>query len=245
MNKKLALLAVSLFSLSGTTQATLLGRDLNGSPDSFEAYYDTDLNITWLADANYGAGSIYDDIGFNGGTTTDGRMTWASANAWAANLSFTDGVKTYDNWRLPSTLEPDASCSESAFGLSSGYNCTGSEMGHLIYNELGSVAGGSVVGISGGWSPIRNANYFLFSNIQYNAYFSATEYTPDNEYAYYFDMRQNLQAFDGKLGSLYAWAVSPGDVAAVPEPGTYSMMLVGLGLLAFIANQRKRVVSEC
>jgi hypothetical protein len=56
--------------------------------------YDTDLDITWLADANAGVGSTFD----NGGSTTDGRMTWVNANAWAASLT----VGGFSDWRLPS-----------------------------------------------------------------------------------------------------------------------------------------------
>lgn len=59
--------------------------------------YDTDLNITWLADANYAKTSGYD---------ADGLMTWAAANAWAQNLTYGG----YTDWRLPKTLEPDPTC---------------------------------------------------------------------------------------------------------------------------------------
>ena len=46
------LLAASI--ASGTTaQAELLGRDLDGNAATYEAYYDDQLNITWLADANH------------------------------------------------------------------------------------------------------------------------------------------------------------------------------------------------
>jgi len=31
-----------------------------------------------------------------------------------------------------------------------------------------------------------------------------------------------------------------GDVAAVPEPETYAMMLAGLGLINFVARRRKQ-----
>ena len=37
----------------GTWETSLLPRDLDGDLSTAEAYYDTDLNITWLADANY------------------------------------------------------------------------------------------------------------------------------------------------------------------------------------------------
>ena len=47
-------LGVMLLLLVGTAQAALLSRMGD------EAVYDTVRNITWLADANAGAGSIYD-----------------------------------------------------------------------------------------------------------------------------------------------------------------------------------------
>ena len=81
--------------------------------------YDTDLNITWLADANYAMASGYD---------ADGRMTWTNAMTWAANLSYGG----YIDWRLPTTLQPDPTCQFNDAIGSYGYNCTGSEMGHLI-----------------------------------------------------------------------------------------------------------------
>ncbi|MBA3033572.1 MAG: PEP-CTERM sorting domain-containing protein [Gammaproteobacteria bacterium] len=37
-----------------------------------------------------------------------------------------------------------------------------------------------------------------------------------------------------------AWAVRPGDVAAVSEPETYALMLAGLGLLGVITRRAKR-----
>ena len=42
----------------------------------------------------------------------------------------------------------------------------------------------------------------------------------------------------------YAWAVHDGDIAAaVPEPQTYALMLVGLGALALAARRRNRRLS--
>jgi hypothetical protein len=70
----IALALLAGLSLSGAAQAVLQGRDLNGSIESFEAYYDTDLNITWLANANlantYLAGSTFAVGGIYGGRMT-------------------------------------------------------------------------------------------------------------------------------------------------------------------------------
>ena len=55
--------------------------------------YDTDLDITWLQDANYAATS---------GHSPDGRMTWGEAQASASNLTFCG----FDDWRLPKQPDP-------------------------------------------------------------------------------------------------------------------------------------------
>jgi hypothetical protein len=78
--------------------------------------YDTDLNITWLQDANYARTSGYD---------ADGRMNWYSATEWASNLTYAG----YSDWRLPAT---PIWCF--------GYDCTSSEMGHLYFIELGNTS---------------------------------------------------------------------------------------------------------
>lgn len=251
MKTRMAFLVLAT-ALSGTAQAALQGRDLNGSIDSFEAYYDTVLDITWLADANYGAGSIYD----NGTSISDGKMTWAAANTWAANLSFNDGTKTYNNWRLPtvnpingSTLNDSTSYNGST---DRGYNISeqgtvfaggkGSEMAHLFYSTLnnkGYVSPSSVYPsytVQAGWGL---TNTGPFSNFQAYNYWSAMEYAPVTSNAWDFDFNYGYQSAPGKSNGLYALAVSPGDVAAVPEPETYAMMLVGLALLGAVTRRRR------
>lgn len=58
--------------------------------------YDTDLDITWLQDANFAATSGYDG---------DGKMTWDQAVSWADGLLYYDVVRdvALDDWRLPTT----------------------------------------------------------------------------------------------------------------------------------------------
>jgi hypothetical protein len=217
MNIRSTLIASTLIAASlvtGSAHAVLQVRNLNdnGEYRAYYAYYDTDLNITWLADGN-----------------VNGPMAWADANTWAANLSITDGVNVYDNWRLPTTLQPDASCGSQSGGVSFGYNCTGSEMGHLFYAELGGTAGHTILTNTG----------VNFINLQVGVYWSATQYVPDTVNAWNFDFNGGGQYVNGKDVSFYALAVSPGDVAAVPEADTWAMLLAGLGLVGAATRRRR------
>ena len=61
-----------------SVQAELLPR-LGG-----QAQYDTELDITWLTDANASAGYYCEATNQ---TYTDGRMPWDCANTWAGELN--------------------------------------------------------------------------------------------------------------------------------------------------------------
>ena len=240
MNARAIFIApLALALVSGAAQAALQGRDLNGSAASFEAYYDTDLNVTWLADANYARTSTYD---------TDGKMTWAAASVWAANLSFVDAVNniTYDNWRLPAVNPVNGSSfnySNSYDGSTDvGYNIseqstvfagsTANEMAHLFYNTLDNKG---YCPVSTNCSPAQVgsglSNTGPFTNLQAGYYWSALEYAPHTNSAWLFHFGLGYQAPEVKTNGFYALAVSPGDIAAVPEADTWAMLLAGLGLV--------------
>lgn len=115
--------------------------------------YDSDLNITWLNDANYAATELSDDrrnkiifeIGSVDGhllTESDfgksgehynGLMTWWGAKAWTQALTYAGS----SDWRLPISLHPDETCSQQGGTYSYGVGCTGSELGHMFYVEFG------------------------------------------------------------------------------------------------------------
>ncbi len=181
--------------------------------------YDTDLDITWLADANYASTSGYD---------ADGLMDWSAANIWAETLVFGG----YDDWRLPTTLpEPPLN----------GYDLTESEMGHLFYEELGGIAHEQL-------SITHDADYDLFSNIQAWVYWSGTIYSPDTNNAWNFRFEDQYSAYSAGLLTwntttfeFYAWAVRSGDVAVVPVPA--AMWLLGSGLVGLIGIGRRKVPS--
>jgi hypothetical protein len=190
------------------------------------AYYDDVADLTWLADANAAVGSAYDTY-YPG----SGIMNWADANAWTASLNV-DGVT---GWRLPTTLQPDASCSTQSGSVSYGYNCTGSELGNLFYNVLGGAAGVSI-------TATHNTNYDLFSNVQPNSlsgfHWSATESVSDPFYVWEFSVYSGIQGLNGKTGGEYTWAVHSGDVSAVPVPA--AAWLFGSGLMGLIGVARRK-----
>lgn len=236
MKKSLAF-AVATFSLVTVAQASLLGRNVNGGEvaagdPSTVFLYDTTLNVTWLADANLAATEDFgvrfiDPTGYTG---ADSALKWISAMNAADYLGF-------DNWRLPTTLQPDPSCSRQDGLGSRGLNCTGSEMGHLFYNELGGVANQDI-------ATTHNANYSLFKNFQSQGfvYWSGTTAGSQGRGSTWeFDFGKGFQ-FSGSNGNgAFMLAVRPGDVlAAVPELSTYALMLAGLAVLgAWAATRRK------
>ena len=212
----------------GTWETTLQGRDLDGSLSTFEAYYDTSLNITWLANANY-AGAV---------------MNWTNANVWAAALNpYGSGIT---GWRLPTVTDTGTSgCNFAYTGTDCGYNvdtATG-EMAHMFYTTLGDKAyyNTSGVGPQAGWGL---TNTGPFSNVQSHDYWSATEYAPNTSYAWYFNTYYGLQNINYKITSFYAWAVHSGDVGAavssVPVPAAVWLFSSGLAGLIGFARRKKR-----
>lgn len=208
-------LAMAGLLASGVAQAAL--KDRGGG-----LLYDDVLNVTWLQDANYAKTSGYD---------ADGQMNWSVANTWAANLSFHDSVRNvdYNDWRLPTALNQNGS------GPCFGYNCANSEMGHMFYNNLGATANNSV--LSGG----NTANLALITNLRSHYYWSGTAHEPDAASRTWSFLTQiGFQNYDYQYYEFFAWAVRPGDVAAVPEPEVYALLLAGLGVVAVGAMRRRR-----
>ena len=186
--------AAAAMLIAGAAQAQLVARDLNGDTVT-DAFYDTDLNVTWLRDAN-----------------VNGLMNWATAVSWADGFSFGG----YSDWRLPTS------------DTCEGFNCTGSEMGHLWYLELGNRAGQTT--LRGG-----------FQNLECCAYWSGREYDSDLSWAFGTGGNGNQLIF-AKTNQFYAMAVRPGDVtvAAVPEPQTYALMLMGLSAMVLARRRQRR-----
>ncbi len=235
----LASTAVQAIGVSGqgTWETTLQARDLNGDGVT-DAYYDTTLNITWIADANLAASNTFgtSGIGYNG------TMSWYTANAWIANMNAANYLG-YSDWRLPTMLDTGTpGCNPStAGGTDCGYNVqTGSasttvysEMASMFYDTLGNLAyyDTSGNGSQPGWGL---TNTGPFANLQPNVYWSGLEYAPIAGLAWYFNFYNGNQNALNKNNFYYAWAVRPGDVVPVPAAvwlfGSGLMGLLGVGL---------------
>ena len=178
--------------------------------------YDSDRDITWLADANYAQTSGYDE---------DGLMSWAEATAWVANLSYYDEIRdvTWSNWRLPSTPVADSTCDIDDGGIGKSYNCSSSEMGHLFYIELSGVAERSIL-------DGNDPDLALFTNIQTGVdpetgFDCVAQHRPCAWYWFDADLGSSRLIMTFLFGSSgttsasgpnYAWPVMDGDVGSPP-----------------------------
>ena len=194
--------------IGSNAKATLLDRGPN-------MVYDDVLNITWVADANLCL-TLNNCV-----NSTTGFMTEGDANTWAANLDY----QGFTDWRLPSmdvngdtTVVDCSSATEVA--------CRDNEYGYMYYQNLGGTFGSNLTGDQG-----------PFTNVQ-PSYWSGTEFAPKPLSAWVFFFDLGIQGIVNKGGVSYAWAVRPGDVASVPEPG--SVVLMGVGLLGLGLARRWR-----
>lgn len=176
---------------------------------NYQAYYDTEAGLTWLAGANAGVDTEY-DIDGSDPLLGPGDMTWENANAWAANLNI-NGVT---GWRLPYAPQPDQACDIDSQGVSVGFGCTGNELGNLYFNVLENN------------SSLTNPG--PFQNIQENGYWLQARYSHREDGAMYF-MMDSGYLYPDTLSHFYAWAVHDGDVgtiSAVPIPPSVFLFLV-------------------
>lgn len=244
--KTLMAVGLAFVLASFSAQATLTSVTVNGQ----NLVYDSGNNATWTQDANllgtwegaYGSTSyndivnaviqasngvihdtpnFYDTDAINGIYTltaadfgSGGRVSWWAAQAFVHYLNTLDYGGS-SQWALPT--------SNNVFGF-----VNAGQLGELYYNQLGGTANGSVPS-----GP--------FSNAQLPTFWSGTEFITIPSYAWFFNFTEpgwtGYQDAHYKPHLWYAWAVSPGQVNAVPAPG--AVWLFGTGMLGLLGLNRR------
>lgn len=199
----------------GNWETTLHSRDIDGD-GIVDAYYDSARNITWLADARYGAGSAFDD-----GVPGDGRMSFANAASWLAALD----VHGTTGWRFGSEVDSlfytTLGNSGVPFTAQSGWYNTG-PFANVV--DIPPNSGWYWLGTSPSEDPGCAPDCPLVSKV----------FWADGAGSGYYDIHVDLPKS--------VWAVRDGDVpvTAVPELQTWAAMLGGLALLAMRWRTRPR-----
>lgn len=273
MNSRLTITGVLLAAGQIATlpaQAALHARDLN-SDSVTDAYYDTVLDITWLADANLAAtntfglstntnlgdhpddsyGPSYDEIIY-----LSGRLNWGAALHWIDAMNRAEYLG-YSDWRLPHVSPINGNDFIHNYSVAGdtdhGYNISApatayvgsmaSELAFMFYQNLANPGYFTPAGVASGcvvsWpSDTCLDNVGPFYNIQPHAYWFGEDYSAGTGDVWYFYMVDGYQYVIDKNAPFYAWAVRPGDVAVVPEPQTYALLLTGLGVVGWQVRRR-------
>jgi hypothetical protein len=213
----------------GTWATTLQARDLDGNlANGAEAYYDTALHITWLADAFQARTAGYQARPYYGAGDS---LVFDLAVEWADNLV----LYGISDWRLPRSFDTGApGCANLTVGgeCGSNVNPASSEMAHMFHVTLGNISYLSPQGTVAPGNGLTNTG--PFSNVYNGYYWSETDYDHFNGWNFNFSFGSQMPTNKGQGSAV--WAVLDGDrgtpLAAVPEPAAWLLMAAGGLLLA-------------
>lgn len=214
-------------AFSGTTEAALMSR-LNG-----QAVYDTTNNITWIADTRLAAtetfglpvGTLFNvtqfeaqySFGRSGFISSTGDMNWSATTSWVAAMNSANYLG-FGDWRTPEIVPFCDTCDSEFYQLNS-------ELAAIGHDSSG-----------------------LFLSVNFGGgYWSSTIYPWDaypGYYAYYYAFGNNaVRQVDNTTRLFGTMVFRYGDVAAVPEPETYAMMLAGLLFIGLAKRHQARTHS--
>ena len=198
---------------------------------------DDTLGITWMQDANLVKTSCdanndlwqaFDPTaGPNSGRNKtqicidNGDLTWNEAQTWIGVLNNFggSGYLGHNDWRLPNTAVPDPGCTGLLPGASTGYHCSGSELGSLFYDSFENE--NDQDDNCFGAAPHCLVDSVPFSGAQPSPYWSNTD-GPNPLFAYNFHAGTGNQAFGFKnhVASNFHLSVCPvhPELSPIPPP---------------------------
>lgn len=256
---KKALFAASMTLLSFNAQAALSSYTTNG----IDLVYSSVSDVTWLKNGNLlgsmiasqGYDNVIDSIiaasptitstpsDFDGltGTYNISRADFPDNDSgsglplgftnWFGAMAFVNYLNAinyagHNQWRLP-TASADIYSNSDGVAAQNGV-IAGEEYAELYYNELGR-----------SYNQSTTTPTLYFENEQERGYWTGTEYPTDSNGAVVFSLRNGVQGFSYKGYSSYAWVVTSGQVASIPEPESITMLLAGLGMLGIAVRRNK------
>lgn len=202
----------------------IFGLTVSANADLFDRggglIYDSDLDITWLQNANYAGGPL----------------SLGQAQQWVEDLEY----QGYNDWRLPSALNQDGSGPDSTSPSGGGpYIVDDSEMGHLYFVELGNALNGPLTNIG----PFQNVLDDTEGNelLSGHYWYAESGDPPYGSLQWMFSFNDGYQTLSGLWGSpAYAWAVRDGDSVPVPVPGALILAGIGIGFASWLDNRNSR-----
>ena len=223
MNKQsiYSAIAASVLAFTHTPTNATLTPQLGG-----DVLVDDDLGIMWLADMRLADSQTF---GLTTGIGINGEMNWFTTNTWIAAMNAHNGGLGwlgFNDWQLPTTAVPDASCTPSGASqpAGTGTGCTGSDMGHLYYTEFGLSAGtnASTAAATAGFSNLATGEFYWSGTL-------------DGVNGYDFSFGSGSQATLGRGFTLF---VVPVRTNTVPVPA--ALWLFGSGLLGLVGMARRK-----
>ena len=154
-------------------------------------------------------------------------------------------ITILNNWNLGTGTWSAAAAPGSAQALAASAGLAASGLtGWVLPTGDGGAAAGALNQYKSIWNSVGSSFAGLsgqFDGVQTGFYWSGTVFAPDPSGAWAFNAVNGLQLGGPQGLPLFSVAVLPGDVAAaIPEPQTYALMLMGVGAVLLARRKRTR-----
>jgi hypothetical protein len=187
-----------------------------------QVVYDSQLNVSWLADGNLAAKQSFGVSGIN----KSGSMTYQTALLWVQALNAYNkggGYLGHNNWQLPTAPQNDPHCDRTGTqGESFGFHCSGSALGSLYYNTLHLQEPNTAV-------PIPSGTTGPFSNFQPYLYWSKSAAANATQGFVSFSFNTGFQGANVWRNHLYVMPMIKGKLPGMPPPPDGTRLRVNPG----------------